>query len=164
MHIGRKNIERTYKLASVEVIPDLAEVDNECDMGVNFQSKLQFDKHVTNICAKANRTAIIIRHKFSCINIDMFQKKLRSLVQPILEYCSGVWSPYAKVSARKIEQIQHRATKMICNFKDVSYSDRLCIIGIPTLQFSRLRRDMIQVYEILNGYEDIYMEGIFNVD
>ena len=29
MHIGRKNIERTYKLASDEGILDLAEVDNE---------------------------------------------------------------------------------------------------------------------------------------
>ena len=36
MHIGRKNIVRTNKLASVEGIPDLAEVDNECDLGVNF--------------------------------------------------------------------------------------------------------------------------------
>ena len=54
MHIGRKNIERTYKLASVEGILDLAEVDNECDLGVNFQSNLQFVQHVANICATAN--------------------------------------------------------------------------------------------------------------
>ena len=50
MHIGRMNIEKTYKLAYVEGILYLAEVDNECDLGVNFQSNLQFDKHVTNMC------------------------------------------------------------------------------------------------------------------
>ena len=33
MYIGRKNIERTCKLASAERILDLAEVNNECDMG-----------------------------------------------------------------------------------------------------------------------------------
>ena len=60
MHIGRKNIERTYKLASVEGILDLAEVDNECDLGVN----IQFDKHVTNICAKANKIVRIIKLDF----------------------------------------------------------------------------------------------------
>ena len=38
MHIGRRNIERNYKLASVEGILDLAEVDNECDLRVNLQS------------------------------------------------------------------------------------------------------------------------------
>ena len=112
-------------------------------MGVNFQSNLQFDKHVTNICAKANITVGINKHAFPRINIDMFQKNLKSLVRPILEYCSSVWSPYTKVSARKIEQIHRQATKMVEIFKDVSYSERLRIIGIPTLQFRRLRTDMI---------------------
>ena len=121
MHIGRKNIERTYKLVSVEGILDLAEVDNECDLGVNFQYNLQVDKHVANICAKANRTDRIIKHTFSCINIDMLQTLFKSLVRPILEHCSSVWSPYTKASARKIEQIQHQATKIV--EKDVSYSD-----------------------------------------
>ena len=73
MHIGRKNIERTYKLASVEGILDLSEVDNACDLGVDLQSNLQFDKHITNIRAKANRTVGIIKHTFSRINIDMFR-------------------------------------------------------------------------------------------
>ena len=54
MHIGRMNIERTYKLASVEGILYLAEVDNECDLRVNFQFNLQFDMHVANIFDKAN--------------------------------------------------------------------------------------------------------------
>ena len=40
LHINRKNIKRTYKFASVEGIHYLAEVDNECDIGVNFQSTL----------------------------------------------------------------------------------------------------------------------------
>ena len=38
MHIGRKNIGRTYRLASVQGIHDLAEIDNVCDVGVNLQS------------------------------------------------------------------------------------------------------------------------------
>ena len=72
MHIVRKNVERIYKLASLEGILDLIEVDNECDFEVNFQSNLQFDKHVTNICAKANRIVGNIKHTFSRININMF--------------------------------------------------------------------------------------------
>ena len=40
MHIGSKNIERTYKLASVEGILDLAEVYSDCDLEVNFLTNL----------------------------------------------------------------------------------------------------------------------------
>ena len=53
---------------------------------------------------------------------------------------------------------------MIENLKDVSYSDRLGIIGIQTLQFRRLRTDMIHVYKILNGHEIIDTECFFTVD
>ena len=81
-----------------------------------------------------------------------------------MKYYSSTWSPYTKVSARNIEQIQHLATKIVENLKDVSYSERYRIIGILTLQSRRLRADMIQVYKILNGYEDIDTECIFTVD
>ena len=53
---------------------------------------------------------------------------------------------------------------MVENLKDVFYSDRLRTTGIPTLQFRRLRTDMIQVYKILNGYQDIDTECFFTVD
>ena len=86
----------------------------------------------------------------------------KSLVSPILVYCSSAWSHYTKVSARKIEQIQRRAAEMVENIKYVSYSD--CIIGIPTLQFRRHRADMIEVYKFFSAYEDIDMECFFTVD
>ena len=73
MHIGIKNIERTYKLAYVEAILDLSEADSACDQWVNVQSNLQCDWHVANICAKANRTVGIIRHTSSHMNINMFR-------------------------------------------------------------------------------------------
>ena len=79
-------------------------------------------------------------------------------------YCSSVWSTYTKASARKIEQMQCQATKMVENVKDVSSSDRLCIIGIPTLQFRRLRTDMISAYKILSGHEDIDTKCFFTID
>ena len=44
-------------MAYVEGIHDMAEVDEECDLGANFNSNLQFNKHVVTICANANRTA-----------------------------------------------------------------------------------------------------------
>ena len=55
----------------------------------------------------------------------MFRILSKSLVQQILEYSSSVCGPYTNASARKIEQIQRRATKIMENIKDVSYSDHI---------------------------------------
>jgi hypothetical protein len=44
---------------------------------------------------------------------DMFLVLYKSIVRPLLEYCTPVWSPYLKKDVRKIESIQRRATKLI---------------------------------------------------
>ena len=44
-----------------------------------------------------------------------------------------------------------RATKMVQQFKKLSYEDRLRWLNLPTLKYRRLRGDMIQVYNINSG-------------
>ena len=116
------------------------------------------------MCAKANRTVRIIKHTFSRTYVDLYQILFKSLVRPILKNCSCLWSPCTNALARKIEQIKPLATKMVENLKDVSYSERLLIIGIQTIQFGRLRAEMIQAYKIFNWHEEIDTECFFTVD
>jgi len=46
----------------------------------------------------------------------------------------------------EIEKVQKRATKLIMNFKNMSYTDRLQRLNLPTLKYKRLRGDMIEVF------------------
>ena len=88
--------------------------------------------HITTICAKANITAGNIELTFSCISIDRIHIYLQSLLRPILEDCSSIWSSCTEVSARNIEEIYKRwATKMVENLKGESYPEQFCVIGIP---------------------------------
>ena len=49
------------------------------------------------------------------------------------------------------ENVQHLATKLVIEIKDLPYQDRLKILGlyVPSLQYGKDRRDKIQVYKIL---------------
>ena len=53
-----------------------------------------------------------------------------------------------------LECIQRRATKMIPELRDLSYEEHLKECGLTTLETRRLR-DQIEVFKILNGYENI---------
>ena len=48
-----------------------------------------------------------------------------------------------------------RATKMIQKLRNISYEMRLKGCGLTTLETRRLRGDQIEVFNILNGYENI---------
>ena len=54
-----------------------------------------------------------------------------------------------------IEKIQRRATKLIPGLRDLRYEERLKEFGLTTLETRRLRWDQIEVFKILNGYENI---------
>ena len=52
------------------------------------------------------------------------------LVQPILEYSSN-----ATWGSRKIEKVQQRATCLPPQLYDKSYTERLTLLSLPSLQY-----------------------------
>ena len=54
-----------------------------------------------------------------------------------------------------LEKVQSRATKMIQKLGNTSYEMRLKECGLTTLETRRLTGDQIEVFKILNGYENI---------
>ena len=79
----------------------------------------------------------------------------KTIVRPHLEYCIQAWRPYRKKDIDMLERVQRRATKMIPKLRNISYEMRLKECGLTTLETRRLRGDQIEVFKILNGYENI---------
>ena len=74
-----------------------------------------------------------------------------------------IWRPYRKKDIDMLERVQRRATKMIPKLRNISYEMRLKECGLTTLETRRLRGDQIEVFKILNGYENIDRNIFFTV-
>jgi hypothetical protein len=62
-----------------------------------------------------------------------------------------------------LERVQRRATKMIQKLRNISYEMRLKECGLTTLKTRRLRGDQIEVFIILNGYENIDRDTFYRL-
>ena len=62
-----------------------------------------------------------------------------------------------------LEKIQRRATKLIPELRDLTYEERLKECGLTTLDTRRIRGDQIEVFNILNGYENIDSNMFFEI-
>ena len=78
------------------------------------------------------------------------------------QWLNHIWNIVFKRGGRivkkdidKLERIQRRATKMIPELRYLSYESRLLQCGLTTLETRRLRGDQIEVFKIVNGYEDV---------
>ena len=146
MHLGRKNMKYVYKWGGGE----LEVTDCEKDVGVMISDSLKPSTQCAKAAKKANQVlgqiarAISFRDKFT------FAKLYKVYVRPHLQYCSSAWSPYTVADKEILESVQRRAVNMISNLSG-SYEQKLAALGLTTLEESRIRGDMIEMYKMMTG-------------
>ena len=77
------------------------------------------------------------------------------MVRPHLEYASCIWNPHLAKDINALEKVQRRATRLIPAIRHLSYEERLRHLNLPTLQFRRLRSDLIQTFKIMSEIDTL---------
>jgi len=120
---------------------------------------------VSQQCAKviitANRVLGMISRTFTLRTKDDILRLYKSLVRPHLEYCIQAWKPHLQKDINLLESVQHRATKMITDMRNLSYEQRLSRCMLTTLETRRLRGDLIEVFKIMKGFDDLDYRDFF---
>jgi hypothetical protein len=99
---------------SYTMLDDTIELSNEeKDLGITIDSKLNFQQHINIQVKKANKKLGIINRTFNYMDKEMFSVLYKILVRPHLEYGSVVWSVINKKEAILIENVQRRATRLV---------------------------------------------------
>ena len=122
--------------------------DSVRDLGLIVDKSLTFVKHINDIVKKASIRSSLI---FKCFLSHDGNSLLRAFivyVRPVLEYCSHVWSPHCKKYIDEIESVQRRFTKRLPGLQNLTYQERLKFLQLETLEFRRLKSDMILLYKI----------------
>ena len=141
---------------------DLNQVTSEKNLGITFQDDLQFTEHLADKVKKANSMLGLIYRSFQYID-EMLVHLYKAIIHPHVEYASSVWSPFKLHDIKLIEVVQRRASRLSRDLGIEPYTIRLTSLGLPTLQFKRDRANMLQVFKILNGYEDTDYSRFFTL-
>ena len=130
------------------------------DLGVFFDNKLSFVRHIEAITMKATKSlGFIMRTASSFKRIKTFKTLYCSLVRSHLEYCSPIWSPSYAVHQRSIERVQNKFLRFV-NYKlnipiiKLDYQYILSYLDIDKLSVRRLIADLMFLFNILNNRFD----------
>ena len=150
MHLGKNNPGYNYNMNGKV----LNETKSEKDLGVYVDPLLNFEEHMNITVKKARRLSGLIIRNISCKSKDIMVPLFKSLVRPILEYGNVVWSPYTRKYIDFIENVQRPFSKCIVGVKNLEYPERLKFLNLPSLEYRRLRGDLIEAYKICHGLYD----------
>ena len=111
------------KDGSIETL--ISSVEVEKDLGIVFDSELKLVKHIEEVCNKGHQRIALIRRTFNYMDGKMFLVLYNlSLIIPMLEYCSTVWSTMFKKDSEKLEKMERKATKLVGSIRDKDYPSR----------------------------------------
>ena len=60
-----------------------------------------------------------------------------------------------------LEKVQRHATNMVYGFNDLTYEQRLRRLDITTLETRKLRGDLIEVFKIIKGFDNVNYLNFF---
>jgi len=92
---------------------------------------------------------------------DILLPLYKTLVRPLVEYCTPAWSPHYSKDKVLLEKIQHRFTRMIPGFSQLNYMTRLKRLNLWTLEERRNRADLIELFKMYKGLSGIKLESMF---
>ena len=159
LHTGHGNLNVNYKMGATV----LGTTIKEKDLGVTISADMKVSEQCGIAASKGNQILGLIRRNITYKGKKLIIPLYKAIVRPHLEYCIQAWRPYRKKDIDTLERIQRRATKMIPELRDLSYEERLKECSLTTLETRRLRRDQIEVFKILNGYENIDRNMFFSL-
>jgi hypothetical protein len=161
MHVGKNN-KRSAHVYTMEDSSGTAQVLQETmlerDLGVLISYDLKWRSQVEAAAARANRVFGIFKRVFQCRRPWLWQTLFKTYIRPHLEFAIQAWSPYLEKDIEVLEKVQRRVTKHIQGLSNLSYDERLRVLGWTNLRVRRERGDAILAYQHLHGNVEVELD------
>ena len=131
---------------------NIQEQEQAKDLGIVMNKNANFSAQIEISTNKAKRTMGLIFRTFQRRDKELMLPLLKTLIIPILEYCSVLTAPYKQEEISRIEGIQRHFTSKIEGLNHATYHERLQILNLYSLERRRERYMIIYAWKILEGH------------
>ncbi|XP_051876029.1 RNA-directed DNA polymerase from mobile element jockey isoform X1 [Pristis pectinata] len=131
------------------------------DLGVLVQNTLKVNHQVGSVVKKVNAMLAVISKGIVYKSKEVLMRLYGALVRPHLEYCAQFWAPHLRKAVLTLERVQRRFTRMIPGMKGLTYEERFLALGLYSLEYRRMRGDLIATFKILIGKDRVNVARLF---
>ena len=123
----------------------------------NDNDKLQWDSQVNKMFAKSHWLLGFLRRNMYGCPAAVKERAYMTLVRPLVEYCSPIWSPHLKKNINKVERVQRVAAWFVARrpyrrSAPDSVTALVTSLGWYTLETRRHKASLTSLYKMVDGH------------
>ena len=146
----------------INVENEIIECENSVKLlGITLDNKLNFNKHVSNICKKASQKL----HALARISNYMCQKKLRILMKAFIEsqfgYCPIIWMFHSRTLNNRINRLHERALRLVYKNTQLTFEELLRKDNSFSIHHRNLQKLVVEIYKVKNNLSPALMKDVF---
>ena len=155
MIFGNTKNVTTIKIGNAEI----KESHSEKLLGITFDKKLSFKKHIEDLCKKANQKLHALARVSYLLDPAKKETLMNAFIKSQFNYCPLVWMFHDRGSNSKINRTQERALKLVCR----DSGRKLELERGKTLSNHQrnLQLLMIEVYKAKHNISPEFMKDVF---
>ena len=138
-------------------------------LGVNIDSKLSFNGHVTSLCVKAGRKLTALTRIARSLTTEKpwtYKEKRRILINAFVEsqfnYCRLVWMFHSRKLNNKIK-LQERSLRIIYRDGTSSFEDLLRKDGSVTVHDRNIQTLAVEMFKVKNNLSPKIIQDLFKL-
>ena len=128
-------------------------------MGITFEKKLNFKKHIADLCRKANQKIHALARLSNYIDPVKSEILMNSFISAQFNYCPLVWMFTEKASNAKLNRTFEKAVRLVCKGSE-SKLDKLKE-KYMTIHQNNLQLLMVEIFKTKNNLNPAFMKDIF---
>ena len=155
MIFGEKSTEATVSIGNSMI----NESDYEKLLGVTFDKKLSFKKHVEDLSKKANQKLHALARLSNYIDPIKSEIVMNSFIRSQFNYCPLVWMFHDRTTNSKLTRVHERALRLVCKDSESELEKLKKKYG--TIHQHNLQLLMTEIFKTKNNLNPIFMKKIF---
>ena len=136
---------------------EIEQVKETIVLGVFLDENLSWKAHISQTNKISKSIGINSRSSFFSQKSHIKANAYKTLVRPQIEYASTIWDPFTQENQNKIEMVQRRAARFVCNNYrcKASITTMLDELGWRSLKQRRAEQRLIMLYKIVNNLVEV---------
>lgn len=132
-------------------------------LGVLLDNKLNFEKHINNLCTTASQKLSALCRVSSFMSTGQKRIIMKAFINSQFGYCPLVWMNHSRKLNNRINRIHERALRVVYNDDNATFQELLCKDNSVKIHDRNLQVLVTEMFKVKLGIAPDIMNDIFRI-